>query len=193
MLEAIKRDPFNIKYVQNKLKDDLNLALIAIKKDIQSYIYLSKSLQENKVIKAYLPKQKKISTFIKPSKEERKGAIRGVSINFLLVSTELNDNYKYNIISPPKGMKIINKLRQGNGCLNNYTGDKGKSALYIQWEIPMDIEEGKIYKITVKGIDKEGYVEEISFPIEVPKTKPIQTKIINNELIVTDKAQTFTV
>jgi hypothetical protein len=54
----------------------------------------------------------------------------------------------------------------------------------------MDIEE-KIYTITTKATDVNGNTAEISFDIKVPKTKTIQTEIVNNELIVTDRNSTL--
>lgn len=185
MLEAIKKNPYNIKYVQNELKDNIDLALVAIKQDVQVYLYLSKNLQENTLIKAYLPKKKKVQKFnlLAPPLQQKKGAIRGVSISFLVVSEERS--LKYKLIAPPKGMKITKKI-VGESCLTPSLG-KGESGVVVRWDIPIDIEE-KTYHITMKGIDKEGNTEEITFPIKVPKTKPIQTKIENNELTVTDKS-----
>ncbi len=87
-------------------------------------------------------------------------------------------------------MKIIEKYI-GDSCTTPYLGKKGQSAILIKWDIPMDAIEGKLYDITVQGIDEFGQIEEITFPIKVPKTKPIQTKIKNNELIVTDKNSTL--
>jgi len=187
MNEAIKRDPFNIKYVKNnKLKDNIDLALQAIKQDVQAYIYLSKKLQKNSLIKAYLPKEKKVHKFsiMKPHSYKTKGAIRGISISFLVVSKERSA--KYNLVSPPKGMKIIKHII-GESCLTPYLGKGMSSGVVVKWDVPMDAEEGKSYNITVQGINKEGDVAEVTFPIKVPKTKPIQTTLVNNELTVTDK------
>lgn len=185
MSEAVKRDPFNIKYVQGELKNNVKLAFAAIKKDIRSYIYLPENLQEDSHIKSYLPTKKEAKRF---NIEElplkaRKGAIRGIRLSFLIVSTE--PLVEHRLISPPKGMKIIKQVQGGESCFPPHV-DEGKTGALVQWDIPMDIEE-KEYSVTVKAINKQGYMYQRTFSIKVPKTKPIQTKVENNELIVFDK------
>ena len=72
--------------------------------------------------------------------------------------------------------------------LHHYLGKGKSSGVVVKWDVPMDAQEGKIYNITVKGIDKKGDTAKTTFSIKVPKTKPIQTTLKNNELIVTDKS-----
>jgi len=71
MLEAIKKNPYNITYSQNGLKYDTSLALIALKKDIKIHQYLPNVLKEKNIIKKYLQQNlsylpKKIKRKIKP-------------------------------------------------------------------------------------------------------------------------------
>ena len=115
---------------------------------------------------------------IEPPIEQRRGAIRGVTIRFQVSSKE--SVLKYELIDPPKGMKIIGD--------SNFGYDFSMHGTDIEWRVPMDAQEGKTYHIKVKGIDFEGHSQTITFPIKVPKTKPIQTTLKNNELIVTDKS-----
>jgi hypothetical protein len=115
---------------------------------------------------------------IEPSLKSRRGAIRGVTIGFRVLSKELG--MRYELINPPKGMKILGQSDLGEGEIDKIDG------VNIEWNVPMKIEE-KIYTITMQAIDVEGNKAKISFPIKVPKTKPIQTELINNEWIVTDK------
>ena len=114
-----------------------------------------------------------------PRLQERRGAIRGVTIKFRVWSKQYG--LKYALVNPPKGMKITGRADEG------MTGRDGRT---IQWDIPMDAQEGKIYDITVKATDfrVNGKEKTITFPIKVPKTTPIQTTIVNNELTVTDKS-----
>ena len=116
-----------------------------------------------------------------PSIEGRRGAIRGVPITFSVLSEHLS--LKYSLVAPPKGMKIIEDYDPHNpgGGMPRIGG------VNVEWNVPMDIEE-KIYTITMKATDLEGNTAEVSFDIKVPKTKPIQTTLVNNELIVTDKS-----
>ena len=312
MHEAVKEDPFYIQYVQGRLKDDIDLALMAIKQNVQVYIYISDTLQKNSLIKAYLPTQEEKIHFIKPSiqqrkgvirnvsvsstlfggdritkltltklitylpkdyldsprirvpikvmatyddghseevtdrvkwkysnkrklrcyssgfcqfrgkkarvwalldavtsnkldislklkskedkdftvieprLEEKKGAIRGVSIQFSILSD--TRALKYKLINPPKGMKIVESHSVG-GCTSTFRKyvRYALDGIIVQWDVPMDAIEGKFYDIRVRAIDLKGKIKEISFSIKVPKTKPIETKLVNNELIVTDK------
>jgi hypothetical protein len=83
-------------------------------------------------------------------------------------------------------MKIVGVTDAGS-----YESDRGlKEGVTVKWNVPIEIEE-KIYNITVKATDIEGNTEDITFPIKVPKTKPIQTKLVNNELTVTDKSSSL--
>jgi hypothetical protein len=114
---------------------------------------------------------------IAPTIQQRRGAIRGVSITFQVLTK--NPSVKYTLIDPPKGMKIIGTSDFGH--------DFTRMGKDIEWNVPMDAIEGKFYDITVRATDVDGSIKDITFPIKVPTTKPIQTQIINNELIVTDK------
>ncbi len=136
------------------------------------------------------PKEDKDFTLIEPMLEERKGAIRGVSIQFSIVSD--TRALKYKLINPPKGMKIANSHIVG-GCSSTFRkyATYALDGIIVQWDVPIDAIEGKFYDIRVRAIDLKGQIKEISFPIKVRKTKPIQTEIINNELIVTDKNSTL--
>jgi len=49
----------------------------------------------------------------------------------------------------------------------------------------------KSIDITVEVTDDKKRKGSVTFPIKVPKTKAIQTEIVNNELIVTDKDSTL--
>lgn len=113
-----------------------------------------------------------------PSLQSSKGAVRGVSIKFR-VTTGNQYWSKVTLVNPPKGMRAV-----GNVFVEN-------TELYginVQWDVPMDEVEGKIYTITAKATDPKGREKTITFPIKVPKTTPIQTTLKNNELIVTDKS-----
>jgi hypothetical protein len=112
-----------------------------------------------------------------PSLDERKGAIRGVPIKFRVTTGEQHWT-KVTLIDPPKGMRVLKPTFIENTELY---------GIDVQWDVPMDAKEGEIYKITAKATDPIGREKTITFPIKVPKTTPIQTKIENNELIVTDK------
>lgn len=115
---------------------------------------------------------------IEPPLQQRRGAIRGVPIYFRVLSKEIG--LKYELVDPPKGMKILRRSDLGEWEIGKIDG------VDIEWNVPMDIEE-KIYTITMKATDLEGNEGQISFDIKVPKTTIIPTKIENNELIVTDK------
>jgi len=88
----------------------------------------------------------------------------------------------FKLIDPPKGMHL---KRPPLHTINEFN-DLSRSATKIVWDVPMDMEE-KTYNITVEAIDTEGKKGRFTFPIKVPKTKPIQTILVNNELTVTDK------
>jgi len=107
-----------------------------------------------------------------------RGAIRGVTIQFRVTSK--NMNLKYKLINPPAGMEIIGRSDLGEFAIGYIDG------VDIKWNVPMDIEE-KTYTITTEATDIDGSTVEVSFDIKVPKTNLIETKIVNNELIVTDK------
>ncbi len=104
---------------------------------------------------------------------ERRGAIRGVSIKFRVEAEE--KNLKYSLVNPPSGMKIIE-----DPMFHLPTG------VTIQWDVPMDAEEGRIYTITMRAEDGV-YHSEINFPIKIPKTRAIRTKIENGELTVIEE------
>ena len=111
-----------------------------------------------------------------PSIQKRRGAIRGVSIRFNVWSGY--GRKEYSLVNPPKGMKIVGRADEGM---------EGRDGVTIQWDVPRDAQEGKSYDITVNVKKYKTREKTITFPIKVPKTKPIQTKLVNNELIVTDK------
>lgn len=112
-----------------------------------------------------------------PSIEQLKGAIRGVRIAFEINIAD-NSQQTINLMNPPKGMKIL-----GGICNQGVP----PYAIKVQWDIPMDTEEGKVYNIAVKATGITGKEKIITFPIAISKTKPIQTKVKNNELIVIEK------
>ena len=119
---------------------------------------------------------------IEPSMRELRGAIRGVPIRFNVKSKQLG--LIYTLIDPPRGMKIEKRMMQRGGHFGPMHVDM--DGVDVLWEVPIDMEE-KTYTITMKAKNDIGEETEISFPIKVPKTIPIQTEIINNELIVIDK------
>ena len=121
--------------------------------------------------------EKSIFTIIEPPLQQRRGAIRGVTIMFQLLSKE--SGLTHALIDPPEGMTIVGRADMGMDAI--------KFGVDVEWKVPMDAEEGKTYNITAKFTDKEGTSTELTFPIKVPVTKLVQTKIENNELIVTDK------
>ena len=122
--------------------------------------------------------EKQKFSIIEPPLQQRRGAIRGVTIMFQLLSH--GRGVKYTLVSPPEGMKIIEESNLGM--------TETLSGVDVEWKVPMDAEEGQIYNITARATEIDGTVAELTFPIKVPKTKPIQTKLVNNELIVTDKS-----
>lgn len=117
---------------------------------------------------------------IAPSIYEKRGAIRGVTIRFSVLSEHLS--LKYTLVNPPKGMKIVGDYDP----LDHSGGTPRIAGVDVEWSVPMDIEE-KIYTIVMKATDLENNTAEVSFDIKVPTTKIIPTTIANNELIVTDK------
>jgi len=119
---------------------------------------------------------------VPPPIEQRRGAIRGLPIEFRVLS-EVKD-LKYRLINPPIGMNIIGQSHLEDSDMYDLDG------VDIQWNVPMNIEE-KIHNITVEARDIEGNIGKITFSIKVPKTKLIETEIINNELIVIDKTSTL--
>jgi hypothetical protein len=121
--------------------------------------------------------EKSIFTIIEPPLQQRRGAIRGVTIMFQLVSKE--SGLIHALVDPPEGMKIIGR--------SDFGMEDTKFGVDVEWKVPMGAEEGQTYNITAKLTDKEGTSTELTFPIKVPVTKLVQTKIENNELIVTDK------
>jgi len=120
---------------------------------------------------------------IEPSIAQLRGAIRGVPIKFNVKSKQLG--LTYTLINPPRGMKIIDKMFQPEGFLSSM--DMDIDGVEVLWDVPVDMEE-KTYNITMKATSFDGDEGEVSFTIKVPKTTTIQTKVINNELIVTDKS-----
>jgi len=120
--------------------------------------------------------------FIEPPLRKRKGAIRGVTVKILLYA-KAGGVETFKLIDPPKGVRLEKPPLH---TINEFN-DMSRSARTIVWDVPMDIEE-KSYDITVEAVDTEGKKGRITFPIKVPKTKPIQTTLKNNELIVTDKS-----
>ncbi len=123
--------------------------------------------------------------FIEPPLRKRKGAIRGVRVQMLLYAKSGDvKNEAFKLIDPPKGMS----LELPHMHVINEFNDMSRSATSIVWDVPMDAIEGKSYDITVEASDSKGKKGRITFPIKVPKTKPIQTTLINNELTVTDKS-----
>jgi hypothetical protein len=121
--------------------------------------------------------EKSTFTIIEPPLQQRKGAIRGVTIMFQLLSKERGLTHA--LVDPPEGMNIIG--RSDLGMQDTFFG------VDVEWKVPMNAEEGKTYDITTRFTDKEGTSKELTFPIKVPVTKLIETKIENNELIVTDE------
>jgi hypothetical protein len=111
-----------------------------------------------------------------PPVEQRRGAVRGVQIAFELTQGD-REHQTISLVNPPTGMKI-KKWIHSNGV--------PPYGVIVQWDVPMDAIEGKVYHITAKATDSKGREKTITFPIKVPKTTPIQTIIKNNELIVTD-------
>ncbi|HIP29111.1 MAG TPA: DUF5011 domain-containing protein, partial [Sulfurovum sp.] len=120
--------------------------------------------------------------FIEPPLRKRKGAIRGVRVQMLLYAKSGNVE-AFRLIDPPIGMNLESPPLH---TINEFN-DMSRSATTVVWDVPMDIEE-KTYNITVEAIDTKGKKGNITFPIKVPKIQAIQTKIVNNELIVTDKS-----
>lgn len=110
-----------------------------------------------------------------PRLVERKGAVRGASIKFRVTATRRH--LKYRLINFPKGVKLIK-----DPATHLPTG------VNLQWDVPMDMEEGKLYPITVEAEDRDGNKAQVNFQIKVPNTTIIPTQIINNELIVVDKS-----
>lgn len=119
---------------------------------------------------------------IAPSISETKGAVRGVPIRFNVRSKQLE--LTYTLIDPPRGMRIEKRMLQKGRCWN--PEPMHIDGVDVLWDVPMDMEE-KTYTITMKARNSIGEEAKISFPIKVPKSISIQTKIVNNELIVTDK------
>ncbi len=113
-----------------------------------------------------------------PRPNQLRGAVRGVQIQFELTEGD-RENQTIELVNPPKGMKIK------GGIHSNGVPPYG---VIVQWDVPLDAEEGKFYTVTAKATNTQGKVKTITFPIKVPKTKPIQTTLKNNELIVTDKS-----
>lgn len=115
---------------------------------------------------------------IEPPLQQRRGAIRGVSIYFRVLSKKID--LKYELIDPPNGMMIVRRSDLGEDMIGIIDG------VDILWDVPMDMEE-KIHTITLKATDFKGNKGQVNFLIKVPKTTIIPTKIVNNELIVIDK------
>lgn len=111
------------------------------------------------------------------SLQSRKGAIRGVPIKFRITTGEQYWS-KVILIKPPKGMRVVGRVSIENTELY---------GINVQWDVPMDAMEGEIYNITAKATDPSGREKTITFPIKVPITTSVPTKLVNNELIVTDK------
>ncbi len=121
-------------------------------------------------------------TIFPPTLKERKGAIRGVRIAMRIVATQLD--LEFTLAEKPKGMHFE---RCHMHTEMNLAGYEGKSCRLLVWDIPMDIEENRRYKVTIEATNPDKHKERTTFYIKVPKTFPIQTKLVNNELIVTDK------
>ena len=119
---------------------------------------------------------------IEPPITQRRGAIRGVQIHFRVTSQNLGLDYE--LVNPPKGMELVERSDLGEYQTEYLDG------VDIKWKVPMDIEE-KVYTITVKGKYKDGVEGEISFLIKVPKSNIIESEVVNNELIITDKSSTL--
>lgn len=115
---------------------------------------------------------------IEPPLQQRRGAIRGVSIYFRVLSKKID--LKYELIDPPNGMMIVRRSDLGEDMIGIIDG------VDILWDVPMDMEEN-IHTITMKATDFKGNKGQVNFLIKVPKTTIIPTKIVNNELIVIDK------
>ncbi len=118
-----------------------------------------------------------------PPKYQRKGAIRGVRISFVVYANRSDADFA--LVSPPKGMRIKRTIRGESFLTPPLLW--GASGAWIVWDVPMDAKEGKVYSVTVKASDPTGRSKTVTFPIKVPKTYPIQTALKHNELIVTDK------
>lgn len=112
-----------------------------------------------------------------PTITQTRGAIRGVRIRFEITQGD-KTNQTISLVNPPQGMKILKEI-QSEGI--------PPFGIVVQWDVPMDAIEGQEYNITAKAIHTKGKEKTITFPVKVPKTTPIQTEIINNELIVTQK------
>jgi len=120
---------------------------------------------------------------ITPPIEQRRGALRGVHINMLL-QAYATWGVEFRLVNPPKGMYL------SDGEYSHILDQEEmltKRPKIIEWNVPMDAIEGKTYDITVEVTDAKKRKGSLIFPIKVPKTTPIQTQIVNNELTVTDK------
>ena len=113
-----------------------------------------------------------------PIISQLRGALPGVTIMFRVESNR--SVHDYSLINPPKGMKIIERYYPDTVKTPNEL-----SGVDIEWKVPADMSAG-IQNITVSAKDADGKEGSVTFGIEVPKTRPIQTELKNNELIVTD-------
>ena len=124
---------------------------------------------------------------IVPPIEQRRGALRGVHIS-MLIKAYATSGVVFRLVEPPEGMSL------SDGEYSHILDEEEMSTKrpkIIEWDVPMDAIEGQIYDITVEVTDDKKRKGSVTFPIKVPKTKAIQTEIVNNELIVTDKDSTL--
>lgn len=131
----------------------------------------------NKNIEPIIIKREEELEITPPTIQQTRGAIRGVRIRFEITQGD-KINQTISLVNPPQGMKILREI-QSEGI--------PPFGMVVQWDVPMDAIEGQEYNITAKAIHAKGKEKTITFPIKVPKTTPIQTEIINNELTVTQK------
>jgi hypothetical protein len=125
--------------------------------------------------------------FVVPPIAQRRGALRGVHISMLIKAYATSD-VVFRLVDPPEGMYLSDG--QYSHILDQEEMSTKRPKI-IEWDVPMDAIEGETYEITVEVTDAKKRKGSITFPIKVPKTKSIQTEIVNNELIVTDKDSTL--
>ena len=121
-------------------------------------------------------------TIFAPSTRQRKGAIRGVRIAMQIVATQIGLNFT--LKEAPEGMRLARCHPHVEDALEAY---EGKSCRTLVWDVPMDIEENRRYKVTIEATNPDKHKEQTVFYVKVPKTTPIKTELRHNELIVTDK------
>ena len=111
-----------------------------------------------------------------PPVVELRAALPKNTIRFRVTSDERD--LTYSIVNAPLGIKLAEHFTTD-------VDDHMRSGAMFEWTIPENTPAG-FYDVTIKAVDIEGRTGEISFKIKVPKTTLIQTKVENNELIVTD-------